>query len=55
MDTLNIIPLFDNNLKKSFNIFNPRNLVISNNDMKFNSASGLTDDHILSLYSMTRG
>jgi hypothetical protein len=50
-DTLNIIPIFDNETKEIFEVFNPRNMMISVNNGEFNSNLSISKDQILGLYA----
>jgi len=54
-DTLNLVPLMDNSMKEIFKIFNPNNLIISKNDMKFNPEAGLNADQVLGIFSLVKG
>ena len=53
-DTLNIIPLMDNKFKRTFALFNPKNMMISNDDFRFNQAMGLDKDLLLGVSSLLR-
>ena len=51
MDTLNIIPLLDNRLKRTFEVFNPKKLFINNNNGKFNGNLNVSKDQVLGMAS----
>ena len=51
-DTLNIIPLFDNEMKKVFSgTFSPNSLMINSNDGKFNFKLNIERDQALGIYT----
>jgi len=51
-DTLNIVPIFDDEMKKVFsNAFSPKSLMISNNNGKFNYKLNIERDQALGIYT----
>jgi len=50
MDVLNVVPIFDEDMKKTFEILSPVNLIISNNDGKFNKKLSLDKDQIIGIH-----
>lgn len=52
MDTLNLIPIFDNGLKEYFKVFSPERMMIDNNNGKFNSSLGIDKDQMLGIWSL---
>lgn len=53
-DVLAIFLILDQKFKRHFSLFNPKNMMISNNDGKFNSALGLDKDYQLGLHSLLK-
>jgi hypothetical protein len=49
-DVLNIIPIFDNEMKKHFSLLSPQNFIVNRNDGKFNNDFDLAKDQILGVY-----
>jgi len=49
-DVLNVVPIFDEDMKKTFEILSPVNLIISNNDGKFNKKLSLDKDQIIGIH-----
>lgn len=50
-DTLTSIPIFDQELKKTFQVFNPTNMIISNNKFELNSNICIQNDIILGIHN----
>jgi hypothetical protein len=51
-DTLNIIPVFDDGLKGTFRVFDPKRMMLSPNNGRFNAACGPDRDQVLGLFSL---
>jgi DNA-directed RNA polymerase beta' subunit len=49
-DVLNIIPIFDNEMKKHFSLLSPQNFIVDRNNGKFNGDFDLAKDQILGIY-----
>lgn len=50
MDTLSVTMLFSNDMKEGFKNLSPENLIISNNDGKFNRDFTVQKEQRLSVY-----
>jgi hypothetical protein len=50
-DTLNIVPIMDNRMKRAFEVFSPKRMFINRNDGLFNESLSLDKDMILGLSS----
>lgn len=51
-DTLNLVPIKDNSLKKTFSVFSPKYMLISSNDGKFNNDFNIDRDQMLGMFSL---
>ena len=49
-DTLNVIPIFDSNIKKSLHIIKPSSLIIDKNNGRFNRKFSLYKDQIIGIH-----
>lgn len=53
-DVLNIVPIFDIELKQVFSVLSPINFIVDRNNGKFNKKIGFMDDQIFSMYTLNR-
>jgi RNA polymerase Rpb1, domain 2 len=51
-DVLNIIPIFDNAMKKRFELLAPTNFVVDRNNGRFNSDYDLAKEQIIGIYNL---
>jgi DNA-directed RNA polymerase subunit beta' len=51
-DVLNIIPIFDRQMAKAFEVYSPKRMIVNNNNGAFNNALNIARDQILGIFSV---